>query len=73
MVILSRDCLSGISMAEFWLGVVGEGFNMTVWGGLGRQGSRVIHLGMATVSLVINIPCLLWVLHYLEGFTSVVV
>ena len=55
-----RDRISGISMAGVFLGVMGEGFNMTVWGGLVRQDTRVIYLGMATVSLLINISGLVY-------------
>ena len=36
---------------------------VTLYMSQGRQGSRLIHLGMVSPSLLINIPGLIWVLH----------
>ena len=55
--------LKQLTLLEIYEGVQGEKFTTTVWGKLGRRGSRGIQLAVATVFLIKNITCITLVLN----------
>jgi hypothetical protein len=53
--------LRKLSMVEIGQGIMGECTTINVWGDLGKEGSRVIQLGFATVYLCHNITYITWI------------
>ena len=57
------DNLRQLSLEEICRGVIYELTTISIWGGLGRQGSRGLQLGMASYYLVANGYDIIW-LYY---------
>ena len=55
--------LRKLSLEEICRGVIYELTTISIWGGLGRQGSRGLQLGMASYYLVANGHYVIW-LYY---------
>ena len=57
------DNLRQLSLEEICRGVIYELTTISIWGGLGRQGSRGLQMGMASYYLVANGHYVIW-LYY---------
>ena len=57
------DNLRQLSLEEICRGVIYELTTISIWGGLGRQGSRGLQMGMASYFLVANGHYVIW-LYY---------
>ena len=52
--------LSQLSLEEICRGLIYELTTISVWGGLGRSGSRGLQLGLAVYNLVVNTNYVTW-------------
>ena len=58
-----------LSLEEICRGVIFELTTISIWGGLGRQGSRGLQMGMATYYLLVNGQYIIWL--YFNFYRSV--
>ena len=61
--------LRKLSLEEICRGVIYELTTISIWGGLGRKGSRGLQMGMATYYLLINGQYIIWL--YFNFYRSV--
>ena len=52
--------LRKLSLEEICRGVIYELTTISIWGGLGRKGSRGLQMGMATYYLLVNGQYIIW-------------
>ena len=61
--------LRKLSLEEICRGVIYELTTISIWGGLGRKGSRGLQMGMATYYLLVNGQYIIWL--YFNFYRSV--